>query len=111
SMLCRRCMQLCRGRAHARKTPLLIICSILKCGSLKHCVNKRSKRRTLGYDNEGSQQEQGHNDRQDPPAPTPKEGKQLAGGLEVSSSSLNKLHERSPKKNSSEIVVRIVVLI
>jgi hypothetical protein len=39
---------------------------------LKHRVDEGSERGTLRHNNEGSQQEQDHDDGQDPPAPAAK---------------------------------------
>src|ERR1039458_195499 len=64
--------------------------------ALEHRVDEGGERRTLGHNDQRSQQEQRQQDRQQPPAFVfSKKMEQFAGGLEVSSCGANEFHEVS----------------
>src|SRR5579859_2278009 len=68
--------------------------------ALEHRVNKRCERRALRHHDERSQQEQGHDNGQQPPAfLLAEKSEQLAGGLRVSNCSTKPLHDFSLKES------------
>jgi hypothetical protein len=59
---------------------------------LEHGVDERREGRALGDDNENAEQEEKANDRQDPPPPASKEGKEFTSGSQVARGSFKGLH-------------------